>query len=201
MNIAIEKTLNSDNIDLMIIMYKDSINEMDYSVSANNTIEFFQKIKRESIKKGPYPNVTLFEAANRIMSDLVILFGIKKLLKGEYEDLAFDEYQVEYGNDNNNQYDIIAKNKKYKLFGEAFNVAPSFFQGKKSSSLKKLRREKSNNTVLLLLYNSDAVDINYTPKKVLNEYHIPVDINTGIFMQYQRGKATAQTPHVLNEWS
>ena len=177
MSINLENTLSLNNIDSMIEEYKKSLNEMDSIISGNNIIDFFHVIKRNSIEKGPYPNVTLFEAANRIMSDLVILFGIKKLLNGKYEAIEFTEYHVEYGNSHNSPYDIMAENNKFKLIGEAFNVAPSFFQGKKSMSLAKLRKAKKENTIIVLLYNADAVNKEYRPESMPNEYHIPVEID------------------------
>jgi hypothetical protein len=177
MGINLENTLSLNNIDSMIEKYKTSLNEMDSIISGNNIIDFFYKIKRDSINKGPYPDVTLFEAANRIMSDLVILFGIKKLLNEEYKAINFAEYHVEYGNSHDSPHDIIAENNDLKLIGEAFNVAPSFFQGKKSMSLAKLRKAKKENTIIVLLYNADAVNKEYRPESMPNEYHIPVEID------------------------
>jgi len=40
-------------------------------------LRLFQYLKRNQVGLGPYPHVTLFEAANRIMTDMVILKGIK----------------------------------------------------------------------------------------------------------------------------
>jgi hypothetical protein len=178
MNIQIENKLDRNNIDKIIKLYTDSLKEMDLKISANNIIELLEKLKRENIDKGPYRNITLFEAANRIMSDLVILFGVKDLLDGKYENINFSQYIVEYGNENNNEHDIIAEDEKtgIKLIGEAFNVSKSFFQTKKYNSLKKLRKNESKNIIKVLLYNMDAVDKNYIPEKIENEYHIPVKI-------------------------
>jgi hypothetical protein len=156
MKIGLEKTLNKNNIDKMIGLYMKSINEMDTNISENNILTFLNKIKRDNVNKGPYPDVTLFEAANRIMSYLVILFGIKQILYRNNSKIIFPKYHVEYGNGHDQEYDIMAEHNGIKLIGEAFNVAPSFFQGKKVKSLKKLRNSKSNNNIKILLYNSDA---------------------------------------------
>jgi hypothetical protein len=178
MNIQIDNKLDKNNIDNTIKIYINSLKKMDLNISANNIIDFFETLKRKPINKGPYHNITLFEAANRIMSDLVILFGVKDLLNGKYEEINFKQYIVEYGNENNNGYDITAENKDtgIKLIGEAFNVSKSFFQIKKYNSLKKLRKNISKNLIKILLYNKDAVDENYVPKKMVNEYHISVEI-------------------------
>ena len=178
MDITIDKSLNISNIEKNISLYINSINEMDTSISANNIIELLKSIKRDNIGKGPYKNVTFFEAANRIMTDLVILYGIKDLLNGKYKEINFLEYTVEYGNDHDNDFDITAENNGIKLIGEAFNVSRTFFQGKKSKAIAKLRSYKSKNEkiVKILMYNNDAVDIGYNPKPRNNEYHIIVKI-------------------------
>ena len=63
--------------------------------------------------------MTLFEAANRVMTDLVILHGVKSLL--EYEIFPFHTYTVEFGNEDRNDFDLSASNKTgEKLIGEAF---------------------------------------------------------------------------------
>jgi hypothetical protein len=56
--------------------------------------------------RSPYPTVTRFEAANRIMSDLVILYGVKWLLDNSV--FPFENYIVEYGNEDKNGFDIRA---------------------------------------------------------------------------------------------
>jgi len=178
MDITIDKRLNIKNIEKNISIYLNSINEMDISISANNIIELLKSIKRDDIGKGPYKNVAFFEAANRIMTDLVILYGVKDLLNGKYKDINFSEYSVEYGNDHNNDFDITVENNGIELIGEAFNVSKSFFQGKKSKAIEKLRNYKCKNEKLIkiLMYNNDAVDIGYKPKPRKNEYHIIVEI-------------------------
>ena len=178
MNIKIENKLDKNNIDKTLESYINSLKEMDLEIHANNIIELFEILKRKEIKKGPYQNISLFEAANRIMSDLVILFGVKDLLNEKYKEIKFSQYTVEYGNEHNNKHDITAEDKVkgIKLIGEAFNVSKSFFQTKKYYSLKKLRNNKSDNVIKILLYNLDAIEENYIPDKNKNEYHIPVNI-------------------------
>lgn len=126
---------------------------------------------------GPYPHVTLFESANRIMSDLTILYGIKELLSGAIEEINFEQYNVDLGHDFNKMYDIEAKNDKLKLFGEGFYVAESFFQIKKTRSLQKLRRQADDKTLLLLVYNHDAISEKYKPTKEKNVFHLKVKLD------------------------
>lgn len=175
-----QRTLDCTNIDQLLSQYLENLKTMSATVSSETVYGLLTKLKREKISVGPYPTVTLFEAANRIMTDLTILYGIKSLLHRPLsQDLTFDSFTVEFGNENKNRHDIEANNSRFKLYGEAFNVAESFFQAKRYSALKKLRESESVDLtkVIILMYNDEA------PKKPLelnpkpNEYNIPVKIS------------------------
>lgn len=174
--------LNKNNIENTIDQYLGMISGISREIKSDNVIEYFTSIKREKLVTGPYPGVTLFEAANRIMTDLVILKGVKDLLNGVHPKLQFDHYNVEYGHYDTNGFDITVKEEGvYKLKGEAFNVAPSFFSGKKNKMIQKLRKGSSENEHLVLIYNKEAVERvkgKYNPKPLHNEHHIQVDIAT-----------------------
>jgi hypothetical protein len=153
----IKRDLNKDNIDEAINNYKTLLADVPLIIEELNLFDLLKKLKREKIGRGPYPEVSIFEASNRIMTDLVILFGIKKILLGEVPTLKeFTNFKVEFGNENNNPHDIISKKGSKYLAGEAFNVAPSFFQGKKSSSIKKLINSNPPPDYLILLCNDDS---------------------------------------------
>lgn len=88
-----ERTLNRQNIDSVIQEYMYSIEGIGTVISGLTGVKLFHCLKRQQIGAGPYPHVTLFEAANRIMTDLVILKGVKWLLNSHT--FPFDEYVVE----------------------------------------------------------------------------------------------------------
>lgn len=171
-----ENTLTDANINPILSDYLSSIDRIGDTVNSLKGIPLFRTLKRKTIGIGPYPGVTLFEAANRIMTDLVILYGVKWLL--ENETFPFESYLVEFGNDDKNDHDILADNSHEKLIGEAFNVAPSFFQGKKASMLKKLRAGDESANHRLIIVNSDAVRDGYRPKLRKNEYMLFVDVES-----------------------
>jgi len=157
------------------------LNEIGSSVRAESPYQLLEKLKRAPIEgNGRYNECSWFEAANRIMTDLVILYGVKYLLDGKHNDKGadfyFKEYVVELGNKNENLHDIMAvENDKISLIGEAFNVATSLFNSKKRKSLDKLIKsaeELGNNPIKILIYNSDAGK----PEPKENEYHITVKI-------------------------
>lgn len=67
-----ERTLNKSNVDIILKEFVKSIGGLGISNSGKTGISLFEALKREKLTTGPYPGVTLFEAANRIMTDLVI---------------------------------------------------------------------------------------------------------------------------------
>ena len=166
--------LNAGNVNVALDEYLVSIAEIGTTIDGMRGIELFTSLKRNVIGSGPYSHVSLFEAANRIMTDLVILYGVRWLLQDAT--LPFKQYTVEYGHEDKNLHDITALADELTCYGEAFNVAPSFFQTKKASALKKLRRDISNSDYTLLLVNSDAVSPGYTPRIEPKEYIVFVDI-------------------------
>ncbi len=178
----IPRTLNNEKIDSAIEEYFSILSKTSINIDSKNVLSLFKQLKRERVKQGPYPGLTVFEVANRVMTDLVILFGVKKLLKQEEDYMIFDEYTIELGNENNQSFDIQAQKENKKLRGEAFNVASSFFQGKKSSALSKLRKNNHNNDTIVILYNSDAPKKgkDYKPVFVENEFHLPVQLDFNI---------------------
>ena len=171
------RSLSEDNIDAAISNYLTSIAEVGASVDGLRGIELFTSLKRARVESGPYPHVTLFEAANRIMTDLVILYGVRWLLR--HADLPFTVYDVEYGHENASRHDVMAATHVETLHGEAFNVAPSFFPVKRASALAKLRRSEPAASYAVLLVNSDAVRAGYEPRQREAEHIVLVDIVTG----------------------
>jgi hypothetical protein len=111
------------------------------------------------------------------MTDLVILYGVKWLLN--HGAFPFDSYTVEYGHGNKQGFDITACANGRTLIGEAFNVAPSFFQIKKNSMLKKLRGPSAKADFKIVMFNQDAVAAAYVPKPRNNEFFVLVEVGTG----------------------
>lgn len=171
------RTLNLNNIQPIKSDFDKSLACLGSTVQGKTGLELLTSLKREKVETGPYPNVTLFEAANRIMSDLVILNGVAGLLREKT--FPFTEYTVEFGNENKNGFDIRASSSTVSLIGEAFNVAPSFFHGKKSTALRKLREGGADTSYKIIMFNSDAPPADYSAKHEPGTYHVSVDIGTG----------------------
>ena len=167
------RDFNTSNIDSFLQTYEESFAKIGSSIQGLYGRKLFIALKRKHLNEGPYPGVTLFEAANRIMSDLVILHGVRSLLTTRR--FPFDEYRVELGHENNNAFDIMANNGTEKLVGEAFNVSDKFFSSKKNSALKKIREKSVSADFKILMFNQEAVSNAYRPKLRENEFFVLVD--------------------------
>lgn len=173
----LERKLDLTNVLNLIHQYAVSIEDIGISIGGMKGLRLLEALKREKVQVGPYPNVTLFEAANRIMTDLVILHGVKWLL--ETKVFPFDAYTVEFGNEDTNGFDIQASKNGRLLVGEAFNVAPSFFSIKKASMLKKIRNKQPDADYRIIMVNHDAVTKQYSPHFEQGEYYVFVNVSTG----------------------
>lgn len=178
----IPRGLNRNNIETAIFDYKNLLKDVNLKIEGKNLLELMVKLKRNEMQTGPYPHVSIFEAANRIMTYLVILFGVKQILYNKFENLKdISEIKVDLGNENSQPHDIICKvENKEILAGEAFNVASSFFNSKKSSSIRKLLKPKYLAEHLLILCNDEShareIDGAYF---IENIQIIPVKIDIG----------------------
>jgi len=174
---SIDTAITKDNINNVIAKYKELLKDFPLTIHSSHILELLQSLKRENIGKGPYPNVSMFEAINRIMTDLVILCGVKELLDKGLEGIKFNTINVEYGHNNKQLHDIMAHENEITLHGEAFNVSRSLFQIKKRTSLNKLRKNIKGNTKLIIIFNKDALNDSYLLKQKYDEYLLPVDIS------------------------
>jgi len=172
----LEKAISKANAGQLITNYLKLVEQVGNPVANFKGLRLVQALKREAVEAGPYPKVTLFEAANRIMSDLVILYGVKWLLDNNV--FPFGTYTVEYGIDDKNAFDIEATSAGKKLIGEAFNVARAFFQTKKTSVLKKLRQRDVSADYKIIMFNHDAVERSYKPKPEKDEFFVFVQVGT-----------------------
>ncbi|PVX85878.1 hypothetical protein [Paraburkholderia unamae] len=173
-----ERVLTASNISQITQEFLDTLAELGDSIHGLRGIPLLTALKREKLVRGPYPGVSLFEAANRIMSDLVILRGVAGLI--EAGTFGIERYLVEFGNEDRNGFDLNGVDHDGRtLVDEAFNVAPSFFGPKKQKAVSKLRSNGSAATYRLLLVNDDAVAPGYTPRLEVGLHYVFVNIESG----------------------
>lgn len=172
--------ISKSNFENEYANYLDSVLEMKLQLEYKDNYDFFYSVKRKQVEKGPYPNVTAFEAANRIMSDLVIWGALEILLyPNEVLPFTFDEFTIKLGNKSG--IDIEATKGNEKLIGEAFNVAPSFFYQKCSKERKDLIGNNSAQTKIIT-YNIDAVEDKFKKytsfhKDKNNIWYLPINVD------------------------
>lgn len=171
------RTLTKANIDDEIAGFARQIACLGASLDGMRGLELCRALKRTILDTGPYLRVSFYEAANRVMTDLVILHGVRALLADAR--FPYRSYTVEFGHENNNDHDILAGDGAEALIGEAFNVSRSFYPVKKSKALQKLRTSAKPARIRLLMYNHDAVSATYRPKPQPTECHVMVDIQSG----------------------
>ncbi|MSQ13882.1 MAG: hypothetical protein EXR47_07130 [Dehalococcoidia bacterium] len=155
-----KKQLTSKNIEFELAQYRQQMRSIQLFANDGNILRYLWDLKHRPLGSGPYLKVSLFETANRVFSDLVILLGIRQLLCDRHVGgiaLPFECYDAALGTTHG--LDITAEQGTKKLVGEAFHVAQSFFPTKMGSVREKL--ETSRADFKLVLFNSDA------PKKLI----------------------------------
>lgn len=171
------RVLDATNIDKTISDYATEIEELGGSLAGKRGRVLLHHLKRESCDIGRYAHVSLFEAANRIMTDLLLLDGVKWLLVNRA--FPFESYTIQYGHENSGPYDIEAQSNGKRLCGESFNVSPSFFPLKKAAMLKKLRDSAQKADYRLIVVNADAVTNEYLPRARPGEHLLIVHVGEG----------------------
>ncbi len=169
-----EKISYSDLKKIQQEYYSLLKNKFQPPPSSGECIEMIHYLKRKDehkpVKIGPYENITPFEAANRIASDLVIIKGLLQLIELE-KNLLSAEFTLRLGTmHEKNKGDFSIKTNKGSYEGEAFNVAPSFYKDKLNQTLSKWRKIKEKHHVHLkyMLVNNESV-IKSDYQRLLNE--------------------------------
>ncbi len=102
--------------------------------SSIDMIKYFKRNNLEMLNHiGPYYGISVFEAANRIASDLVIINGVLQLIDAKKEPID-SIFTIRLGNKHvPNRGDFTINERE----GEAFNVASSFYKIKLRNTTKK----------------------------------------------------------------
>ena len=143
-------------------LYRQSIIDNDYEIKATKDIfQLIQNIKRSPEKIGPYQHMSVFEALNRIGSDLVLLSGAENLFKCEVQP---QKILLRMGNTQGFDFEVIYEGNKI-VYGEAFNAASSFCKNKMRQAIHKLIDKNPDEKA-----NSAFIFINEEMKDLLEKY-------------------------------
>ncbi len=114
-----------------------------------------RKDQSQDLKIGAYENITLFEAANRIASDLIIINGLLQLVD-KNEEFKEALFTLRLGTTHHiGKGDFTISSNGEELEGEAFNVAPSFLKQKMRNTINKW---KDNQQLKHILVNAEAFE-------------------------------------------
>ena len=128
-------------------------------ISSSNIYNLINLVKREHYTIGPYKNISLFEALNRIGSDLVLLNGAEKLFNGEIEGILPDKIKLQMGSNRGFDFEVYTQDKI--IYGEAFNAAESFCKEKMRQAIHKLitKSPDPDATIAIVMVNEDVKSI------------------------------------------
>ena len=138
-----------------ISKYIATVDQLKIGKLPKDPVEFFVALKRKPMVKSHYSGCTIFEVANRTLSDLVVL-GLAELLltKGVGNLGPLGQLTALLGNKGG--IDVTAQlPDKRRLVAECFNVAPSFFSVKLQQTKKKLR-DLAVDDVKVVAFNKEA---------------------------------------------
>lgn len=120
-------SLDIKSVDSFYGIYIKLVEEIIYPTHSGNIVNDFLEIKRKKVNAGPYPNVSFFECANRICSDLTLLYGCKSLLKSS-SDIAL--LKCCFGTVQGPDIVAFCKEEKIIFEAEVFCTSEKFFRAK-----------------------------------------------------------------------
>ena len=155
---AIVPTLTRGNIANEIEAYLARLRLLKVPTMPADPVSLFIELKRGRVEGGPYNGVSLFETANRVMSDFVVLFAAARLLERPLPGLPLEQLGgIEMKLGTQDGFDLRSRlSGGGMVLGECFNVARSFFGQKRLRSVRGLEEEPGV-AHRILAFNVDAV--------------------------------------------
>jgi len=131
--------------------YLNYITEFPYKIKDEKDIfELIQNIKRSPEEIGPYRKISVFEALNRIGSDLVLLSGATGLFNGVIKGIDPERIQLRMGTTRGFDFEVHLKDGVV-IYGEAFNAAKSFCNEKMRQAIHKLLDDNPDKSAKLAI--------------------------------------------------
>lgn len=154
---VIKDRLNKDQLESLKTSYLDTLENYPFLLIEDWSYQSVIKELKRDLKKriGPYTDITVFEAANRIATDLTMMDGILKLFSDGKLEIQ-ETVKIRLGTmyiSGRGDFTVFRKDESEQE-GESFNVAASFFQSKMQKTLKKWENESS---LKYILFNKDCL--------------------------------------------
>jgi hypothetical protein len=108
--------------------------------SAQTIFDLIENVKRSPVEIGPYQNISVFEALNRIGSDLVLLDGTEKLFKDGVVKNKPSKVLLRMSTIKGYDFEVHFENQP-TIYGEAFNASPSFCNTKMRQAIDKFIKD------------------------------------------------------------
>ena len=154
---VIKDRLKKDQLDSLKKSYLESLEKYPFPQIDDWSYQSVIKELKRDLKKqiGPYTDITVFEAANRIATDLTMMDGILKMFSNGILEIQ-DMVEIRLGTmhtKGRGDFTVFRKDESEQE-GESFNVASSFFQSKMQKSLKKWENKSS---LKYIVFNEDCL--------------------------------------------
>lgn len=161
------KSLSKKEFEIAKTSYLKSLEENNYSIQkTSNIYDLINSIKRTPEKVGPYQNISVFEALNRIGSDLVLLSGAEMLFRGDLEGINPKSIHLKMGTTHGFDFEVVLEDDKV-IYGEAFNAAKSFCKQKMRQAIHKLIDKNPDAKDCIIFVNEEVKELieKYVNKK------------------------------------
>ena len=155
----IKGKLNKDQLENLKKSYLESLEKYPFPKFQDWSYQSVLRELKRDLKKqiGPYTDITIFEAANRIATDLTMMDGILKMFSNGTIGIE-DRVEIRLGTmqgKDKGDFTVYSGDEIEKGKGESFNVASSFFRSKMS---KTLRSWKGNSSLKYIIFNEDCLN-------------------------------------------
>lgn len=155
----IKKGLNKKELEDLNVNYLESLERFPFPKIQDWSYQSVIKELKRDLKKqiGPYTDLTIFEAANRIATDLTLIRGILQMFSDGIIGIE-DNVEIQMGTmqgKGKGDFIVCSGNETEKGRGESFNVASSFFTSKMNRTL---RSWKDNSSLKYIVFNGDCLN-------------------------------------------
>lgn len=161
LNHFFDNALSQKDFDNAKRAYLKTLEGYKWEVKKVDSIyDLIDNIKRTPQETGPYQNISVFEALNRIGSDLVLLSGATKLFKEGIGARIPISIHLKMGTTQGFDFKVCFDDE-YVIYGEAFNAAKSFCKQKMRQAIHKLIDHNPDKTATegIVFINKDVSEI------------------------------------------
>lgn len=119
--------LDKQGLQEFYLIYTKLVKKLNKPVFTNNILVDLLSLKRDEVNSGPYPDVSFFESANRICSDLTLLHGCLFLFDS---DLDIEYFECRFGTVKGIDVIGYSKDEKQIFEAEVFCTSERYFKAK-----------------------------------------------------------------------